>query len=694
MRRKKTGSLDPALLRARGAATQIFVLLLAALAVSAASGADCRFDRGASRLECSLRTLNAHNASFSSSSRAESIGIECSDVFFYESFLRTNHFGYLPSLRRLDLEYCKIRRVPSLAFSGLSGLRELALRTRNSEWSAMVMELEKDALTGLNDLRVLNLTQNNLWTLPPAAFCSLDSLRVLNLSTNYLQDILDLGFGSREIRSCRLPLQILDLSRNSFTVVASKAFGQLSRLHTLSLEGNNLNILEDQAFGGLTELAKLDLSNNELVALPPGLLKGSGSLRELYLQNNSLSALAPGIFGDLQSLLLLNLSRNDLSNDWLNVDTFTPLTQLRALDLSHNQLSKLDPNLFEGMVNLKIVQLQHNRIFSIAANTFSRHAHLQILSLSHNQLETLHPKSISHLPLLNLLSLDHNQLRSLHRNFLKNCSTLQDLALNNNFLREVPKCLRSLPLIRTLDLAGNGITHVRNESFVGLDNLYGLRLADNGLRHVQSRSFAPLSQLHVLNLAHNALDKSTLPQDVLNPLTELRVLRLDSNGLEDLDGLLTAQAELVWLNVSSNGLQWFDYASIPRKVRWLDLHDNKIEEIGNYYKNKNNYSIETMDVSHNLITRITPLSLVSSLESVYLHHNRISEIMPNSFAQNPRLKRVELEDNSLKTLTLSALTVNPDFSLVKDPNDSDGKKEKLEIVLRADAGFHDQSGCR
>lgn len=678
MRRKKAKkTLDPALLKARGPIGQVLSILLGLAALSAGSRADCDFDRSAGRLECRLRTLNAHNASFSSSSRAEAIGIECSDVFFYESFLRTNHFGYLPNLRRLDLEFCKVRRVPSLAFSGLSGLRELTLRTRNSEWSAMVMELEKDALTGLNDLRLLNLTQNNLWTLPAAAFCSLDSLRVLNLSTNYLQDILDLGFSSREIRSCRLPLQILDLSSNSFTVVASNAFGQLSRLHTLNLAGNNLNVLEDDALGGLPELAKLDLSNNELVALPPGLLKSSGSLRELYLQNNSLSALAPGIFGELESLLLLNLSRNDLSNDWLNADTFTPLTQLRALDLSHNQLSKLDPNLFEGMVNLKIIQLQNNRIFSIAANTFSHHEHLQILSLSHNQLETLHPKSIVHLPLLNLLSLDHNQLRSLHRNFLKNCTTLQDLALNNNFLREVPKCLRSLPLIRTLDLAGNGITHVKNESFAGLGNLYGLRLADNGLRHIQSRAFAPLSQLHVLNLAHNALDKSTLPQDVLNPLTELRVLRLDSNGLEDLDGLLTAQAELVWLNVSSNGLQWFDYASIPRKVRWLDLHDNKIEEIGNYYKNKNNYSIETMDLSHNLITRITPLSLVSSLESVYLHHNRINEVMPHSFAQNPRLKRVELEDNLLKQLTLSALTVSLDYSLAKDPATFDGKSKFL-----------------
>ena len=103
----------------------------------------CSFDAHHKALWCSLRTLNAQNntASIQSASRAKIISVQCSDVFFYESVLRTNHFGYLPNLVHLNLEYCKIRRIPSLAFSGLSGLHDLVIRTHNSEWSAMVMEL-------------------------------------------------------------------------------------------------------------------------------------------------------------------------------------------------------------------------------------------------------------------------------------------------------------------------------------------------------------------------------------------------------------------------------------------------------------------------------------------------------------------------------------------------------------------------
>ena len=61
----------------------------------------------------------------------------------------------------MQLINCKIRKIPTQAFNGLSGLIELKIETHNSERSSMVMEVEKDAFMGLNDLRKLNLTRNN-----------------------------------------------------------------------------------------------------------------------------------------------------------------------------------------------------------------------------------------------------------------------------------------------------------------------------------------------------------------------------------------------------------------------------------------------------------------------------------------------------------------------------------------------------
>ena len=56
---------------------------------------------------------------------------------------------------------------------------------------------------------------------------------------------------------------------------------------------------------------------------------------------------------------------------------------------------------------------------------------------------------------------------------------------------------------------------------------------------------------------------------------------MDNNRLNDINGLLTTQNELEWLNVSYNSLQWFDYAFVPKSVLWLNMRGNAIEELGN-----------------------------------------------------------------------------------------------------------------
>ena len=639
----------------------ISLVLVSTVEASASSTQNCSFDVETQRLWCSLRTLNAQNntPSIPSARRAQHITVECSNVFFYESILKINHFGYLPNLKKLDLKFCKIRRIPALAFSGLSGLQELNIQTHNSEWSAMVIELEQDAFTGLNDLRKLNFTHNNLWSLPKATFCGLNSLVVLNLSANFLQDVSELGFGAAQVRGCRIPLETLDLSHNSLTKLSSDAFGQLPKLRTLRLEGNKLNVLEDRAFGGLASLQTLSLADNELVALPPELFATavSSKLQELYLQNNSLRVLAPGIFSNLNQLLVLNISRNQISDEWLTPSTFSSLRRLVALDLSHNRLTKLDQNALSGMYSLQILNLRSNLLHTIAPNTFVKQHNLHILLLSHNKLDSLHQKALNGMSVLKSLSLDHNLLTKLHKNTLRNCSSLQDLAVNNNHFSDIPRAIKPLSLLRTLDVGENNIEVLHNDSLKGLRNLYGLRLAGNGLHKMEASAFTNVDTLQVLNLAHNQL--ANLDQSVFNPLVKLQILRLDNNKLKDINGLLTSQSELRWLNISANSLAWFDYAFIPKSLKWLDLHENEIEDLGNYYGLSDGFSLKTLDASKNKISKLEPLSFPASVEFVFLNSNHITEIKPNTFLEKANLIHVELTSNHLKQLNLSSLAISP-----------------------------------
>lgn len=98
-------------------------------------------------------------------------------------------------------------------------------------------------------------------------------------------------------------------------------------------------------------------------------------------------------------------------------------------------------------------------------------------------------------------------------------------------------------------------------------------------------------------------------------LCTFQALRLDGNLLEDINGLLTTQHELQWLNVSNNRLFWFDYAFVPESLLWLNLRDNRVEEMSNYF-GKSGFGMVHLDLGGNLFERIDRQSLVSSLREV------------------------------------------------------------------------------
>ena len=199
------------------------------------------------------------------------------------------------------------------------------------------------------------------------------------------------------------------------------------------------------------------------------------------------------------------------------------------------------------------------------------------------------------------------------------------------------------------------LTDLPAQSFGHLTNLQYLSLEGNKLKSMDAASLSGLTSMEMINLSHNQL--SSLPHSTFTGCAELHTLRLDNNQLTDINGLLTAQNQLRMLNVSANKLQWFDFAFIPKSVEWIDLHDNQIEELGNYYQLGDGFSLQTIDASHNKIRKLSPSSFLSSLQIITLNNNQIEEISANTFVQMDSLSRVQLQHNRLVTLQLQALAV-------------------------------------
>ena len=610
-------------------------------------------------LVCRLRTINSEleNTNFSviQPHHTVRLRLECSDALFYQSSLSAGSFRPLGELRELVIEYCKIGNLSDDAFRGLRELRNLTVRTYNTEWSSMALEVSPRAFTEeLAQLERLDLSNNNMWSLPEGTLCPLFNLELLNLTRNRLREVTSFRFnlGSR----CSANLRILDLSNNSIESLPSAAFSGLSRLHSLDLRSNNIAFIADRAFEGLIALTSIKFTNNRLASLPPELFLDSRDIKEIHLRNNTLAVLPPGLFSDLKQLLVLDMSSNELTAEWINSDTFAGLVRLVVLDLSDNQIIRLEASVFRDLYSLQILRLQENLIETLQENTFSALSNLHTLVISDNRLSMIDATTFSGLYVLSLLSLDNNRLTDLHPTSLRNASSLQDLHLNGNRLMAIPEALKATPLLRALDLGENLISGIPKGTFDHMIHLSGLRLIDNHIGNLTKGIFDKIRDLNILNLSGNRIqyiEPGTFDENV-----KLQAIRLDSNQLTDISNLFTKLPNLVWLNVSDNKLKIFDYAMIPTELQWLDIHANEISELGNYYEIESQLQLNTFDASVNKLTEITGSSIPTSVEMLYLNDNLISRVQSYAFFKKPNLTRVDLKGNRIRRIEPYALRIS------------------------------------
>lgn len=670
-------------------------------------------------LTCNLRTINSEfdttNFSVIPSEHTTSLRIECNPDILSRSSLDDKSFVHLSKLRALELENCKLSRWPAGTLFGLRDLRNLTVRTHNTDWPAMNLDFARESFSPVRQLERLDLSSNNIWSFPENIFCPLINLVHLNVSENRLQDVSDLGFREKapglpqplisaadneapqpqDTRTlsptCSVDVQVLDASFNHFVLIPANGFSVLKRLREFYVHNNEISMIADKALNGLKALQIADMSNNKIVALPSELFKDSReSIREIYLQNNSISVLAPGLFANLEQLLALDLSRNLLTSSWINADTFSGLIRLVLLNLSYNRISKLDPSFFRDLYTLQILNLEHNSLETIPADTFAPMNNLHTLIISYNKITYLDAYSLNGLYVLSLLALDNNQLEGIHPEAFRNCSSLQDLNLNSNQLKAVPLALKDMRLLRTVDLGENLITYLEEPGFRGLVSLYGLRMLGNRIQNVSKRAFADLPALQILNLAKNKIQR--VEHGSFSNSPNLQAIRLDSNQLTEVNGLFADISSLLWLNVSDNQLEWFDYALIPEGLQWLDLHKNNIRELGNRYNLDYELKLEQLDASFNKISKISASSVPSGIQLLFMNDNLISIVEPHTFIKKTNLSRVDLYANQISSMDLNALRLTPvdpekplpEFYIGGNPFQCDCTMEWLQRINKLD----------
>nr|ADC34816.1 putative relaxin-like receptor [Drosophila melanogaster] len=243
-------------------------------------------------------------------------------------------------------------------------------------------------------------------------------------------------------------------------------------LATLDLTGNNFETIHETFFSELPDVDSLVLkfcSIREIASHAFDRL-ADNPLRTLYMDDNKLPHLPEHFFPEGNQLSILILARNHLHH--LKRSDFLNLQKLQELDLRGNRIGNFEAEVFARLPNLEVLYLNENHLKRLDPDRFPRTLlNLRTLSLAYNQIE--------------------------------------DIAANTF----------PFPRLRYLFLAGNRLSHIRDETFCNLSNLQGLHLNENRIEGFDLEAFACLKNLSSLLLTGNRFQ--TLDSRVLKNLTSL-----------------------------------------------------------------------------------------------------------------------------------------------------------------------------
>lgn len=205
--------------------------------------------------------------------------------------LNQEDFEGLENLELMDLSQNKLTELPDRVFEPLTSLRNLDLSANQ------ITRISEESFQGMVLLERLYLYSNHIKTIHPAAFSGLDQLLELKLQGNQLTSLPMMAMPH---------LLLLDLR---FNIIPSPGPSDLQtpNLESLKLAGLGLTVLSEELMASLGNLHELDISNNQLEAFPPALKEARG-LIHLSLAGNPMGPLRLEDFQNLGEIQELDIS--------------------------------------------------------------------------------------------------------------------------------------------------------------------------------------------------------------------------------------------------------------------------------------------------------------------------------------------------------------------------------------------------
>ena len=319
--------------------------------------------------------------------------------------------------------------------------------------------------------RRLAMTSCNLGHVTPAAFSSLPTLRSLRLADNPRLPRDDLLAAIRRVDTLRkLDVSSSLMFRRTFDLAELFYLDSAAglRLEELMVAGNGIRTvsMNMSTAGMVGTLRSLDLAYNELTTLDGG-LSLLRRLERLSVRRNRLTRIDRDAVIGLDWLMTLDVSYNELEK--LDDGALRSLTRLRRLNLAGNRLRTLSPTAVPP--RLEVLSVRDNHLVSVVFLTSL--AHLRSVDVSGNGLICLDAHLFSqYIRSPVSANFSHNEISSIDGQAFVGVA------------------------FSVLDLTGNRLTRL---SLYGADAVNVLRADDNLICDVDDEVFHATRDLHLAN---------------------------------------------------------------------------------------------------------------------------------------------------------------------------------------------------
>lgn len=291
------------------------------------------------------------------------------------------------------------------------------------------------------NLKHLVLTMNRIRTIDVNTFSELMNLTVLKLNENQLTLMPANVFAPlRQLKTIRL-------NHNSIKTIPMELFAENVQLENIYLNDNAIELMAgEQTFRHLNAVREFDLHNNPILNLECCVINAESidirhtNARGCYIGRRTKRILANDnrisiIDIENSSSTTIQLQHIDLANNKLtHMTNLTHFHELTYLDLSNNnQIADIGLNSFANMKQLEFLNLRNCGMRRIYFGSFSHKSHLKRLDISYNQLNRIDIRMFVSMPKLRSLYLDGNNLSDIDMTEIgKVFPSLTKIGISNN----------------------------------------------------------------------------------------------------------------------------------------------------------------------------------------------------------------------------------------------------------------------